>query len=56
MSAAVSRHFVAEKVKALCVVSDVRYASETLQNEYEVLPLVATGGWDNEVRLHVRPL
>ncbi|KAL4108913.1 hypothetical protein PRIC1_000622 [Phytophthora ramorum] len=60
MSAAVSRHFVAEKVKALCVVSDVRYASKTLQEEYEVLPLVATGGWDNEtnhVALHlpVRP-
>ncbi|KUF99431.1 hypothetical protein AM588_10010706 [Phytophthora nicotianae] len=60
MSASVSRHFVAEKVKALCVVSDVRYASETLQEEYELLPLVATGGWDNEtnhVSLHlpVRP-
>ncbi|KAE9362435.1 hypothetical protein PF008_g118 [Phytophthora fragariae] len=60
MSASVSRHFVAEKVKALCVVSDVRYASETLQKEFEVLPLVATGGWDNEtnhVTLHlpVRP-
>ncbi|KAJ8550556.1 hypothetical protein ON010_g10515 [Phytophthora cinnamomi] len=52
MSASVSKHFVAEKVKALCVVSDVRYASETLQDEYEVLPLVATGGWDNEVRRH----
>ncbi|KAG7377771.1 hypothetical protein PHYPSEUDO_011026 [Phytophthora pseudosyringae] len=56
----VSRHFVAEKVKALCVVSDVRYTSETLREEYEVLPLVATGGWDNEtnhVSLHlpVRP-
>ncbi|RLN38257.1 hypothetical protein BBJ28_00026954 [Nothophytophthora sp. Chile5] len=49
MSAAVSTHFVAEKVKALCVVSDVRYASsETLQDQFEMLPLVATGGWDNE--------
>ncbi|EEY64692.1 uncharacterized protein PITG_16121 [Phytophthora infestans T30-4] len=60
MSRSVSRHFVTEKVRALCVVSDVLYASETLQEEYEVLPLVATGGWDNEtnhVSLHlpVRP-
>ncbi|KAG7399939.1 hypothetical protein PHYBOEH_007459 [Phytophthora boehmeriae] len=56
----VSKHFVAEKIKALCVVSDVRYASETLQDDYEVLPLVATGGWDNEINhvtlhLPVRP-
>ncbi|KAG2807547.1 hypothetical protein PC116_g5203 [Phytophthora cactorum] len=60
MSGSVSRHFVAEKVKALCVVSDVRYASEKLQEEYDLLPLVAIGGWDNEtnhVSLHlpVRP-
>ncbi|POM72460.1 Hypothetical protein PHPALM_10816, partial [Phytophthora palmivora] len=56
MSASVSRHFVAEKVKALCFVSDVRYASDALQGEYEVLPVVATGGWDNEtnhVALHL---
>ncbi|KAK1931688.1 Nucleoporin Nup43 [Phytophthora citrophthora] len=49
-------HFLAEKVKAVCVVSDVRYASETLQEDYDVLPLVATGGWDNEtnhVSLHL---
>eukprot|EP00644_Phytophthora_capsici_P017883 jgi/Phyca11/554454/estExt2_Genewise1Plus.C_PHYCAscaffold_620096 len=54
--ASVSRHFLAEKVKALCVVSDVRYASETLQEDYDILPLVATGGWDNEtnhVSLHL---
>ncbi|RLN25852.1 hypothetical protein BBJ28_00021306 [Nothophytophthora sp. Chile5] len=55
MSAAVSTHFVAEKVKALCVVSDVRYASsETLQDQFELLPLVATGGWDNEASRQTR--
>uniref|UniRef100_A0AAV1V5R6 Uncharacterized protein n=1 Tax=Peronospora matthiolae TaxID=2874970 RepID=A0AAV1V5R6_9STRA len=50
MSAAVvSSHFVAEKVKALCVLSDVRYtSSETSLSKYEALPVVASGGWDNE--------
>lgn len=38
----VSKHFVADKVKALCVVRE-------LQNDLDVLPLVATGGWDNEI-------
>lgn len=56
MSASVSRHFVDEKVKALCVVSDVRYVSETLQDDFEVLPLVAVGGWDNEVSPHTPPV
>ena len=51
MSATVSRHFVAEKVKALCVVSDVCYTSATALSKYDVLPAVASGGWDNEVRL-----
>ncbi|CAH0516074.1 unnamed protein product [Peronospora belbahrii] len=60
MSASISRHFVAEKVKALCVVSDVHYASDKLQNEHEGLPLIAAGGWDretNHITLHlpVRP-
>ncbi|CAI5732442.1 unnamed protein product [Hyaloperonospora brassicae] len=60
MSATVSRHFVAEKVKALCVVSDVCYTSATALSKYDVLPAVASGGWDNEINhitLHapVRP-
>ncbi|CAI5743854.1 unnamed protein product [Peronospora destructor] len=49
MSAFASRHFVAEKVKALCVVNNVYlYAPDTFQREHEVLPIVAAGGWDNE--------
>uniref|UniRef100_M4BJA1 Uncharacterized protein n=1 Tax=Hyaloperonospora arabidopsidis (strain Emoy2) TaxID=559515 RepID=M4BJA1_HYAAE len=50
MSAAVvSSHFVAEKVKALCALSDVCYtSSETSLSKYEALPVVASGGWDNE--------
>ena len=53
MSAAVvSSHFVAEKVKALCALSDVCYtSSETTLSKYEALPVVASGGWDNKVRL-----
>ena len=51
MSASVSSHFVAEKVKALCVVSDGRlFASKTLEKAHQVLPIVAVGGWDNKVR------
>ncbi|TDH70698.1 hypothetical protein CCR75_005600 [Bremia lactucae] len=54
MSSLVSRHYVSEKVKSLCFVKDVRYASETMQDE--ALPLIASGGWDNEtnyVTLHL---
>ncbi|CEG46207.1 Nucleoporin [Plasmopara halstedii] len=56
MNATVSKHFVAEKVKALCVLRDASNASETLQENCDVLPLIATGGWDtetNHVSLHL---
>uniref|UniRef100_K3WWZ2 Uncharacterized protein n=1 Tax=Globisporangium ultimum (strain ATCC 200006 / CBS 805.95 / DAOM BR144) TaxID=431595 RepID=K3WWZ2_GLOUD len=42
-----SKHFVGEKVKALCFVKDVR--SSEAHEQYEFLPLVAAGGWDTEV-------
>lgn len=44
-----STHFVGEKVKALCFVKDVR--SSEARDQFEFLPLIAAGGWDNEVRL-----
>ncbi|RMX70202.1 hypothetical protein KXD40_009232 [Peronospora effusa] len=49
MTAYASRHFVAEKVNALCLVNDVNInTSNTLQIEHQMLPIVAAGGWDNE--------
>ncbi|GAB9462785.1 hypothetical protein Gpo141_00000268 [Globisporangium polare] len=42
-----STHFVGEKVKALCFVKDVR--SSEARDQFEFLPLIAAGGWDNEV-------
>lgn len=43
-----SMHFVAEKVAALDVATGVRVLPEGLASD--LLPLVAIGGWDNEVR------
>jgi hypothetical protein len=43
-----STHFVGEKVAALDVATGLRVAPEGLAGD--LLPLVASGGWDNQVR------
>lgn len=48
----VSTHFTAEKVKALCFLKDVASATDA-DTQRDLLPLIASGGWDNATANHI---
>lgn len=49
----VSTHITAEKIKALCFLKDVASAASDADAQRDLLPLIASGGWDNATANHL---